>query len=387
MQARYRYRLRVTPKQARQIQEVFDSCRFVWNTALGRWRDLWEHERISLSGYDMCQELTDWRGCYEWLAAIPRRPQVAVLDDLYVAISQFYRRTRNRPRFKKKGQCVSARWIKKGFSVVDGGFALSVAGGRTNLRVVCHRPLPSEPSSVTVDRDACGRWWASFVVEVEPTEHVPTGLTTGLDVGLTTFATTEHPENDVPNPRFGKSALVTQRRRDRALSRSQDASKRGKKARLRRARQHAKTAARRHHHAHTTAARLARTYDRIGVEKLNVKGLVRNRSLSRAISDAAWSDFIAALDWQFRKTGRELTYLPAPYTSRKCSRCGVVKAKLPLSERTFSCDGCGLTLDRDRNAARNLNPGRDGPGAPVDGRKTLVPTGIRAARGAESPCS
>ncbi len=138
MEARYRYRLRVTPSQAVQLQAVFDSCRFVWNTALGRWSDLWRYEGINYSTTDMCRELTDWRCRFDWLAEQPCTPQQQVLRDLDRAVSAFYNKANpaGRPRFKRKKATSSARWTATVFDLADGRLRVTVAGGRIGLRVV-----------------------------------------------------------------------------------------------------------------------------------------------------------------------------------------------------------------------------------------------------------
>jgi putative transposase len=189
---------------------VFDSCRFVWNQALGRWGDLWRQERISLSYVAACKELTDWRSRFEWLAEQPSTPQQQVLRDLYRAIAAFFNKSNpvGRPRFKsRKAGYATARWTKCGFAVSGSGLGLpddrlevGTSAGRIRLRVVWSRPLPSPPSSATVYRDPAGRWWASFVVRIEaPAQPLPlTGQATGLDLGLATFATTCDAESDIP---------------------------------------------------------------------------------------------------------------------------------------------------------------------------------------------
>lgn len=360
IRARYRYRLRVNANQQRQLQDVFDSCRFVWNTALGRWSDLWRHEGLSYSTTDACRELTDWRSRFDWLAGQPVAPQQQTLRDLGRSISAFFDSANpvGRPRFKKRGRCASARWTVNGFSLVEDRLSVAVAGGRTALRVVWSRPLPSVPRSVTVYRDAAGRWWASFVVRVEAEQLPPSGRTTGLDLGLTTLATVEDSADDVANPRFAKADRLRQRRADRALARSKRNSGRRAKAKRRRAKVHAGAAARRQDYFHKEARRLARTYDRIGVEDLRIKNMLANRHLSRAISDAGWGEFLAILEWQARKTGREVVHLDPRNTTQSCSECGTkAKSRLGLADRFFACNECGLVLCRDRNAARNLNPG------------------------------
>ena len=410
-EVRYRYRLRVNVAQQRLLGDVFDSCRAVWNTALGRWSDLWRHEGLSFGYGDADRELTDWRGRYEWLGAQPSVPQQQVLRDLYRAVSAFFDNANRagRPRFKaRKAGYSTARWTRNGFAVSGTGLGLSnddrlqvaVAGGRVALRVVWSRPLPSGPTSVTVFGDRVGRWWASFVCRIEMPDApvAPTGRAAGLDVGLMTFATTEDPVDDVANPRFAKTAAKALARSQRHLARKKKGSKGRAKARRRKAGIEARIANQRADFHHKAARKLVGAYDRIGVEDLKVKNMSQRgkgrakAGLNRAIADAGWAQFRATLTWQAAKAGKTVVPLNARDTTQKCSSCGAkAKPRIELSDRVFSCRACGLVLGRDRNAARNLNPDRHGMPAggtepagsavPVgdDGTKPTVPAGTLAA--------
>lgn len=411
VEVRYRYRLRVSSDQQRQLQGVFDACRAVWNTALGRWSDLWRHEELSLGYADADRELTDWRGRFGWLGAQPSVPQQQVLRDLYRAISAFFDKANptGRPRFKsRKAGYATARWTHNGFSVSGTGLglgkddrlAVATAGGRVPLRVVWSRPLPSHPSSVTVYRDRAGRSWASFVcrLQVPGAPVAPTGAATGLDVGLETFATTEDPSTDIANPRFAKAAAKALARSQRHLAGKKKGSAGRAKARRRKAKVEARTASQRADWQHKAARRLVASYDRIGVEDLQVKNMSRRgkgrskSGLNRSIADAGWGQFRAVLAWQATKAGKTVVALPARDTTQTCSSCGAkAKPRIELSDRVFSCRCCGLALGRDRNAARNLNPDRHGvptggtgpPGTAIpvgdDGDKTEDPKGVLAA--------
>ncbi|HUC38122.1 MAG TPA: transposase [Acidimicrobiales bacterium] len=409
-EVRYRYRLRTTAEQRRLLQGVFDACRAVWNQALGRWSDLWCHEGDSLYYRDADLELTDWRGRFEWLAAQPSVPQQQMLRDLYRSISAFFDKSNpaGRPRFKsRKAGHATARWTRNGFKVSGTGMglgddrlAVAVAGGRLALRVVWSRPLPSRPTSVTVFCDRAGRWWASFVcrIEVPDAPVAPTGRTTGIDVGLATFATTEDPNSDVANPRFAKAAAKALARSQRHMARKKLGSKGRGKARRRKAELENRTANQRADFQHKAARNLVCAYDRIGVEKLQVKNMSRRAkgrskaALNRSIADAGWGQFGRTLSWQAAKAGKTVVALDARDTTQRCSTCGAkAKPRIELSDRVFSCRCCGLVLGRDRNAARNLNPDRHGVSAggagtagtavPVgdDGSKTKVPAGAEAA--------
>jgi putative transposase len=407
-EVRYRYRLRVGPGQARQLQDVFDACRAVWNQALGRWGELWAEDGERLRYRDADRELTDWRGRWGWLAAQPSVPQQQVLRDLYRAIAAFFDRSNpaGRPRFKaRKAGYATARWTRNGFKVTGSGsgrrgdrLAVAVAGGRIGVRVVWSRPLPSPPTSVSVYRDRAGRWWASFVcrLAVPDTASAPAGRASGVDVGLAVFATTEDPATDIPNPRFARAAARTLARAQRHLARTEPGSKHRAKTRRAKARVEAKVADQRRDFHHKAARALVGAYDRVGVEALQVKNLSargrgrRKTGLNRSIADAGWAQFRRVLAWQAAKAGKTVIPLPARDSTQRCSTCGAkAKPRIELSDRVFNCASCGLVLGRDRNAARNLNPDRPGPGGGTgppgavpegdDGHKTKDPAGTLAA--------
>lgn len=369
VELRYRYRLRVTPARQRQLQQVFDNNRFVWNHMLGRWTDLWRHEQTSLNTVEMSRELTDLRSRFDWLEATPVTPQQQTVRDLGKAISAFFdkKNPAGRPRFREKGTVNSGRWTKRGFGVTGTGcgmkgdrLTIALPGGRVEVPVVWSRPLPSEPSSVTVSVDAEGYWWASFVVTV-PVEHVPLpDTTTGLDVGLTTLVTASDPSGDIPNPRFSKNDISVLRRADSRSGRGRRDERPSEKTRRRRARAHGKVARRRLDHHRKTARQIARSYGQIGVEDLRIKNMLANHSLARHISDAGWGMWLAELDHQRRKIGAPPALRQdARNTTQNCSRCGTkAKSRLTLSDRVFVCGSCGHTDCRDRNAAHNLDPGR-----------------------------
>ena len=408
VEVRYRYRLRVSTEQGRALQGVFDACRATWNQALGRWSSLWREEGLRLGYADADRELTDWRGRWGWLGAQPSVPEQQVLRDLYRAIAAFLDKTNPaaRPHFKRKRDgYATARWTRQGFKVAGNGIRgrdvrleVAVAGGRMPLRVVWSRPLPSEPSSVTVYRDASLHWWASFVcrVEVRGEPLGPTGRSTGLDVGLTAFATVEDPAHDVANPRYAKAAARAKNRADRNLSRKQPGSNNRANARRRRARIEARVSAQRADFHHKAARALLAVYDRIGVEDFRVKNISRKgrgrrkAGLNRSIADAGWAEFRRILAWQAAKAGKSVVISPVRDSTQRCSSCEAkAKPRMELSDRVFRCRACGLVLGRDRNAARNLNPDRPGPGGGAepcgtipegdDGNETLVPAGSEAA--------
>jgi putative transposase len=393
LKVRYNYRLRVNAKVAGLLKEVHDSCRFVWNQALGRWGDLWRYEGVSYSYADADHELTDWRSRFEWLAEQPSVPQQQVLRDLFKAVSAFFDKSNpaGRPKFKKKGSYKSARWTKSGFSVTGTGKGaprdrLSVAtrAGRVEIPVVWSRQLPSGPTSVTVYQDAVGHWYASFVVEVAvPETPLPmTTRTTGLDVGLTTLGTVVDEWMDMDNPRHLKRASKVLSKRRRSFSK-RTSPKHKEAARHKVAKAEDKLKCARLDYDHKQAGKLFAYYDAVGYEgdlapkdmarKAKPKpdpdkpghylqnGQSKKRGLNRSVADAAWGQFLRVLAFQAVKLGKFAIPYPKSGTTQDCSGCGTkAKSRLELKDRVFSCDQCGYSAPRDRNSARNLDPRRRG---------------------------
>ena len=215
------------------------------------------------------------------------------------------------------------------------------------------RPLPSEPSSVTVVKDAAGRYFASFVVETGPRTLPETKAVVGIDLGLAHFVVLSEGRK-IDSPRFLRQAEATLRRRQRELSRKQKGSSNRNKARVNVARAHAHAADSRRNFHHQLSMALIRDNQAVAVEDLAVKALGRTR-LAKSIHDAGWSHFVAMLEYKARLYGREFHRIGRfEPTSQACSLCGTKDGPKPLHVRTWRCRRCGIWLDRDVNAAINI---------------------------------
>ncbi|MEW2331703.1 IS607 family element RNA-guided endonuclease TnpB [Micromonospora chersina] len=238
--------------------------------------------------------------------------------------------------------------------------------------------------SATVRRDA-GRWHVAFTVEVDRVERTlarPHAVL-GVDVGVKHLAVLST-GTLLPNPRHLEDAARRVRRLARRLSRrvgpdrrsGRQPSRRWERARRQLARAHARVANLRRDGLHKLTTRLASEYGTIVVEDLNVAGMLRNRRLARRIADAGFGELRRQLAYKTKWNGGHLVVADRWYPSSKtCSACGTVKAKLALSERTFTCITCGMVLDRDVNAARNL--------AALACEATTAGSGPVAGRGAD----
>ncbi|GAA3352612.1 RNA-guided endonuclease TnpB family protein [Streptomyces antimycoticus] len=352
----YKYRFYPTGAQAAELSRTFGCVRKVYNMALAaRTEARTRQERVNYNATSAM--LTAWKKTEElaYLNEVSSVPLQQCLRHLQAAFTNLFGKRARYPRFKsRKKSRASAEYTTSGFRYRDG--ELTLAKMTEPLDIVWSRPLPegAAPSTVTVSQDAAGRWFVSFLVEdptVEPLSATDTAI--GIDVGLDHLLTLSTGEK-VANPRYGRRDRVRLARAQRELSRKAKGSANRVKARLKVAPVHARITDRRRDHLHKLTTRLVRENQTLVIEDLTVRNMVRNRKLARAISDASWAEFRGMLEYKAAWYGREVIAVDRFFpSSRLCSDCGTLQTKMPLHVRTWTCD-CGVTHDRDVNAAKNL---------------------------------
>jgi putative transposase len=254
------------------------------------------------------------------------------------------------PVFRRKHRRQSIRLTRTGFSLHGSRLYVAKVG---EIKVRWSRPLPSDPSSVTVICEPDGRYYASFVVEREAAPLCPSSHEVGIDVGLTRLAVTSDGEV-IANPRFLRAKERRLARAQRALSRKQKGSANRAKARCRVAVLHRKVRETRRDHAHKTALRLIRENQAVYAEDLAVSGLARTR-LAKSVHDVGWAHLLRLLAQKAQHYGRTFHRIGRFVASTQtCSCCGANDGPKPLSVRSWTCRVCGAAHDRDVNAARNI---------------------------------
>ena len=263
------------------------------------------------------------------------------------------------PRFRAKDRATPRFAYTTGrFGLIDGdpkALKLPRIGRVHCMENVAARVGDARVLRMTVSRRA-GRWYAALTVERDdkPVTKPPRGGAVGIDLGIKTLATLSD-GTVISNPRCLAASERRLKRAQKALSRKVKGSHRRAKARVKVARLHAHVANCRADAINKATTMIARTYSTVCIEDLNVTGMVKNRRLAKAIMDAAFGEFRRQLDYKTARTGARLHVIDRWYPSSKtCSKCGRVKAKLSLAERTYRCDGCGFVMDRDLNAAVNI---------------------------------
>ncbi|QDY76090.1 RNA-guided endonuclease InsQ/TnpB family protein [Streptomyces qinzhouensis] len=353
----FKYRFYPTDAQAAELSRTFGCVRKVYNLALAARTEAWARgERVNYN--QTSSLLTGWKRTEElaYLSEVSSVPLQQCLRHLQSAFAGFFARRGKYPRFKsRKKSRRSAEYTSSGFRYRDGKLTLAKMSGP--LAVVWSRPLPegAVPSTVTVSQDAAGRWFVSMLCDDTPAPVPETVKAVGIDAGITSLVTLSTGEK-VTNPKFERKDRARLAKAQRELSRKArgDGANRAK-ARRKVAGIHARIADRRRDHLHKLTTRLVRENQTIVIEDLTVRNMVRNHTLARAISDAAWTTMRTMLEYKSAWYGRTLVTVDRWFPSSKlCSACGAVAERLPLNVREWTCNGCGTTHDRDVNAARSI---------------------------------
>jgi putative transposase len=364
---RYRYRIEPTEVQRSMLARTFGCARVVFNDAI-RCRDdaRAAGERITPADVQRrvitAAKTTDQRA---WLAEVASVALVQSVQDAHRAYRNFFdsaagkRRGRKvgRPRFKsRKDNRQSFRLTRNGFSVRPSGCLYLAKIG--NVRVRWSRDLPSPPSSVTIIREPDGHYYASFVVQVQPVPLLPIEQEAGIDLGITRLATvaaTTGARRDISNPKHLAQKVRKLARLERVKARRTKGSRNRDKARRKVAVQYCKVGRARRDFHHKQALCVVRENQAVYVEDLNIRGMVRNRRLARAIHDAGWGQLIRLLEEKAGRHGRTVhrvsRWLPS---SKTCSACGHRLDAMSLAIRQWICPVCATMHDRDHNAALNI---------------------------------
>jgi putative transposase len=371
LQLAYRYRLYPTKAQETTLAGTLETCRQVYNSLLNWRKHDYEVLGKSPSKFEQQAAFPKWKKEHAELGGVYSQvlQNVAVRVDL--AFDAFFRRVKKNdervkkndekdgeppgyPRVKGYGQYDSITFPQSGFGFYQGRLRLSKIG---DIAIRLHRQIDGTIKTCTVRR-INGKWFVCFSCEVEPEVLPPSDDNqilieeVGIDVGLKTFASLSNGDH-VENPRFFRRDEKALAKAQRKLSKQKRGSRARRKARKVVSRIHERIRNRRHDFVHQTARRLVNRYGVIGVEKLNVKGMVKNHCLAKSISDASWSMFRSVLTGKAERANRLVVAVNPAYTSQRCSGCGDIQKK-SLSVRTHRCFVCGLVLDRDTNAAVNI---------------------------------
>jgi len=337
---------------------LFGCVRVVWNDALALCKQSEKKPKSAeLQKIVITQaKKTEERAWLEDVSCVPLQQSVA---DLEIAFKNFFDSCKGKrkgrkvghPKFKKRTSSQSARLTRRGFSMKENGGVYLAKIGIVNP--IWSKKMPSEPSSVTVIKDCANRYFLSFVVEIQPIQVEAKNPSIGIDLGIKTFAVMSNDEK-VESPDY-KELDRKVRKLQRKLSRQPKDSRRRNVTRIKIAKLHNQITDTRKDFLHKLSSKIVNENQVIILEDLNVSGMVKNRKLSRAISQQGWREFRNLCEAKSEKFGREFKVISRwEPTSQVCSDCGFKWGKIDLSIRSVLCLNCSTEQDRDENAAKNI---------------------------------
>jgi len=357
MEKAYSYRFYPTPEQESLLRRTLGCVRLVYNQALHARTQAW-YQRQERIGYTQTSSmLTSWKKQQEldFLNEVSCVPLQQCLRHLQTAFTNFFAGRAQYPNFKKKHQGGSAEFTKSAFKFQNGQIYLAKCLDPLPIRWSRQIPQDCQPSTVTVRLHPSGRWQLSIRFDDPTIQPLPvTDKQIGIDLGVSSLVITSDGDK-VANPKYFKKSYRRLRQTQKSLSRKQKGSKNREKARIKVAKIHAQITDSRKDHLHKLTTQLVRENQTIVVEDLAVKNLVKNPKLAAAISDVSWGEITRQLAYKCRWYGRTYIEIDRWFpSSKRCSNCGYIVQKLPLSVREWFCQECGTHHDRDINASKNI---------------------------------
>ena len=355
----HKYEMFPTPQQKEIMERWLQYCRQTYNSALLDKESKYKHNKENYNRYDMQRQLKLDKKKYLFLKDVPSQPLQEVFVRLKKAFENFFRKDAKYPKQKKYKDYNSMTFPQFGFNSKGNRLAMSfsVNGKLYNTKlgeidILLHRPFEGTIKQLIIKRQG-KRWYAIFSVErqVIPSE-VDSKNPIGIDVGLNKYAVLSN-GLEYENPRFLRKKEKQLKKAQRELSKKKRGSTNFVKQILRVRKLHEKVTNQRRDFLHKLSHNLSKEYSVIVVENLNIRNMVRNRKLSKSISDAGWGMFRNMLTYKCENHGGLLIKVEPKYTSQDCSCCGN-RVKKSLSIRTHVCLKCGTILDRDHNASLNI---------------------------------
>ena len=356
----YKFRLYPNKEQAVFLDAQFGSGRFVYNFFLERAVNLYKVHGVKFSYYESVMMLPLLKKGFPFLKASNAQSLQAAIKNLDAAFRNFFQYRSRFPKFKKK---ISANSISvpQSFTLIDN--AIFIPKLKSGIKVKFHRRVSETVKSITITRNQSGKYYVNMLVEKTFVPLPITNKVLGIDVGIKSFAAItfgtgidDAARTKVENPKYLLKAQAQLKKLNRQFAKKTKGSKNKVKFRKERlAPLYEKVANQRKDFQHKLSSGMINDSQVIILEDLNIKGMVKNRHLSKSINDASWGMFAAQLAYKADWYGREILKVNRFYPSSKtCSVCGFINADLKLSDRKWTCPDCKTIHDRDDNASLNL---------------------------------
>ena len=352
----YKFKLKPTIEQAQIFVSWMGAGRWIWNQCLSQNRESYANTKKFIFRYDLSKQLPELKKTHKWLKEIPSQALQNRIIDFNTALTRVWKQGNGFPKFKSKhfehhntvridqtNGHINPR--KKQIKIPKMGW---VKWNR-------HRPLTGKLKSITIKQEN-GVWFCVCLCDtgdVDQITQIDQLDIVGIDMGLKEFAVTSDGEV-IETPRLYRKKAKKLAKLQRQHSKKQKSSNNRNKATKKLRNLHYKIACQRRDFTHKASSSITKNYKLIGVEDLNIAGMMRNRSLAKSIQDQGWAQFVSQLIYKSQSNGGATVkinrWLPS---SKTCSSCGQTQP-MPLSMRTYECNSCGMVIDRDHNAAINI---------------------------------
>jgi putative transposase len=353
----FKYRIYPNVEQEIILAKHFGSCRFLYNWGLAKKIELYQKESKKISCFDLIKEITQLKKEkeYEWLNEINAQSLQQSLRHLDNAFTRFFREKKGFPKFHKKTG-------KQSFAVpqsvkIDFEKNQIQIPKCKQINVKLHRKFEGNVKTCVISKNPSGKYFISVLVEnnenLPQKAEIKSETAVGIDVGIKDFATLSNGEV-IANPRHLKSKEIKLAKHQKRLARKKKGSKRRELQKKRVAKIYEKISNERRDFLHKTSKKIVQEFDTVITENLNVKGMVKNHNLAKAISDCSWGTFTSMLEYKCNWYGKNYIKIGRFEPSSKLCSCGVINKELRLSDRVWTCKVCNATHDRDRLASQNI---------------------------------
>jgi putative transposase len=366
-----KYQLDLNKTQKNKLSVIFGCTRFIYNYMLDRRLAAYKKDKTNLSWGPLSKEMTLLKreAGFKWLNDVPHESLQQSIRCMDSAFSKYFKGTCKFPKFKKRKSKQSCRFTTAKVDLGISKIRLPKVGW---VRMFVDTPFYGNHKTVTVVKNSADKYFVSInytTSDIIPDKPMPNcDSSVGIDLGIKHFAALSTGEK-IDNPRFlekGEHRLKVLQRR---LAKKQKGSKRREAARGRLAKQYYKISCQRNDFLHKLSTRIIRENQSVIIEDLNVKGMMTNHNLAKAIGSVSWSEFTRQLEYKAEYAGKNLIRIGRfEPSSKTCSCCEVVNKDLKLSDREWTCF-CGVTHDRDINAAiniKNMGLRKSGEAIPVE---------------------
>lgn len=348
----YRYAIMPNKEQQVLLSKHFGCVRYVFNHFLNERKEQYEESKKSDNYYAQAKTLTELKKKEDtvWLKEVNSQTLQFALRCLDTAYLNFFRGKAKFPRFKSRRGKNS--FTIPQFVTVENS-ELHIPKFKDGIKINIHRKMKGKISHCTISKTATGKYFVSILCEVEHTPKTKTGKECGIDLGLKDFVITSDGIK-FKNNRYTKTYERRLAKAQKHLSHKTKGSQRYENQRLKVAQLHEKIANTRLDNLHKVSSKIISEYDVIALEDLHIKGMIKNRKLSKHIADASWGTFVRLLEYKANWNEKKILKVNRFYPSSKSCSCGWINQNLKLSDRSWTCEKCNTNHDRDVLAANNI---------------------------------